>query len=374
MFAGEIRSEFGLSHGTWGTLYSIGTLASAIVMVWAGILTDVLRVRILGPIILVTLAASCAIMASASSLWMLVLAIFGLRFAGQGMSSHIGVVAVSRWFNANRGKAIAVAILGLAAGEALLPLVFAGLLPDFGWRTLWIGAAVCILAFIPILWPLLRLERTPQSVSETSHSTGMNGRHWSRRDMLRNPLFWFFFPALLAPAAFATAFFFQQVHVADVKGWSHVTVVSLFPVFTLSGISAMLFSGWLVDRIGSARMIPYIQLPMAAGFLLFSQADTIPVAAVAMAMMGMTQGCNTTVTNTFWAEFFGTRHLGAIKSLATSAMVLGTAIGPILSGIAIDAGVPFPEQMPFITVYFLFGAMMIWIGVRRARPSLTIPA
>ena len=33
IFAGEIRAEFGLSHGEWGAAYSTGTLASAIVMV-----------------------------------------------------------------------------------------------------------------------------------------------------------------------------------------------------------------------------------------------------------------------------------------------------------------------------------------------------
>ncbi len=31
VFAGEIRSEFGLSHGEWGGIYSLGTTVSAIV-------------------------------------------------------------------------------------------------------------------------------------------------------------------------------------------------------------------------------------------------------------------------------------------------------------------------------------------------------
>ncbi|MCH9825026.1 MAG: MFS transporter, partial [Alphaproteobacteria bacterium] len=56
IFAGEIRAEFGLSHGEWGGIYALGTLASAIVMVWSGGLTDRFRVRTLGPVVLVCLA------------------------------------------------------------------------------------------------------------------------------------------------------------------------------------------------------------------------------------------------------------------------------------------------------------------------------
>ena len=36
IFAGEIRAEFGLSHGQWGGIYALGTGASAVLMLWAG--------------------------------------------------------------------------------------------------------------------------------------------------------------------------------------------------------------------------------------------------------------------------------------------------------------------------------------------------
>lgn len=372
VFAGEIRAEFALSHGAWGTIYSVGTMASAAVMIWAGVLTDHVRVRVLGPIVLLCLAGACLLISSVSTVWLLPIAIFALRLTGQGMAVHIGVVAVSRWFNANRGKAISFVILGVAAGEALLPLVFAGLLPTYGWRTLWVVSAFVVLAFVPLLWPLLRMERTPKAITEEQTSLGMDGIQWTRQKMLHHPLFWCILPALLAPAAFSTAFFFQQVHIADTKGWSHVTLVALFPVFTIAGITSMILSGLLIDRIGSARLMPYFQIPMALGFLLFSVAQSVPQAAVAMTLMGLTQGANSTVPNAFWAEFFGTRNLGAIKSLATACMVLGTALGPAISGVGIDLGMSFEAQMPYIAVYFFAAAGLVWFGVNRARPHLTL--
>ena len=63
VFAGEIRSEFGLSHGAWGGLYTLGTTLSAIVMIWAGGLTDIFRVRVLGPMVLAGLVLAAVAMA-----------------------------------------------------------------------------------------------------------------------------------------------------------------------------------------------------------------------------------------------------------------------------------------------------------------------
>ena len=63
IFAAEIQSEFGLSHGSWGGIYALGTTASAVVMVWAGGLTDKFRVRTLGPAVLLLLALACLFMA-----------------------------------------------------------------------------------------------------------------------------------------------------------------------------------------------------------------------------------------------------------------------------------------------------------------------
>ena len=79
--------------------------------------------------------------------------------------------------------------------------------PDSRARLLWVAAAGIALLGLPILARLLRQERTPQSLSDTHSATGMEDRHWTRREALGHPLFWFVVPALLGPGAFITAFF-----------------------------------------------------------------------------------------------------------------------------------------------------------------------
>ncbi|WP_339106874.1 MFS transporter [Roseovarius rhodophyticola] len=370
IFAGEIREGFDLTHGQWGGIYTLGTAASALVMVWAGGLTDQFRVRGLAPIILVLLALSCVAMALNPVWWGLILVIFALRFTGQGMTSHIALVAMSRWFVATRGKALSIATLGFAVGEALLPLIFVALMVFIDWRLLWLAAAALALMGIPFILGLLRAERTPQSVAEQSQATGMDDRQWTRNQAMRHWLFWFMIPALLGPSAFNTAFFFHQVHYAEIKGIANVELVAMYPFYTVIGIAAMLGSGWALDRFGTARLIPFMQIPMVIGFVIFAYAGSIFALLAGLFFFALTTGFNTTLPNAFWAEFYGTRYLGSIKAMAAAVMVFGSAIGPGLTGWGIDAGLGLESQYVLVAIYFLFSTVMMVIGIGRAKHVL----
>ena len=370
IFAAEIQGTFSLSHGEWGGIYAIGTTASAAVMVWAGGLTDVFRVRNIGSIILALLGLSCLFMATNPFVWALPIVIFCLRLTGQGMTSHIAVVAMARWFVAARGKALSIATLGFSVGEAVLPIVFVTLLTMMDWRWLWVVAACISFAGIPILIALLKRERTPQSMAQENASLGMNKHHWGRMEALRHPLFWFMVPAILGPSAFNTAFFFHQVYFAELKGWDHLTLVSMFPIYTTVSIAAMIASGWALDKVGTPRLIPFFQLPMVAAFLCFAFSQSIALTVIGFVMLGLTAGANSTLPAAFWAEFYGTRYIGSIKALAAAFMVLGSAIGPGLTGLLIDQGVGLESQFIGIAAFFILTSVLIWIGVRKYADKL----
>lgn len=372
IFSGKIMDTFGLSHGQWGGLYTLGTAASAVVMLWAGGLTDRYRTRSLGAVMLGLLAAACLFMAVNPWAGLLPVAIFALRFCGQGMVSHLAVVSMSRWFVATRGKALSIAGLGFAFGEAILPVSFVSLMLIIDWRLLWVAAAVLALLAIPVLVALLRQERTPQSHAETVDTVGMEDRHWSRKAVMKHWLFWFMVPALLGPSAFNTAFFFQQVHFAEIKGWEHVSLVALFPIYTACAVAVMVVTGGLLDRFGTPRLLPWYQVPMVAGFALFALGQSLFAAMLGLICLGVSAGANATLPNAFWAEFFGTRHLGSIKALATAIMVLGSAIGPGITGQLIDMGIDLEQQFLGIAVFFVFSTAMMVIGVARARPLLSV--
>lgn len=370
LFAGDIKTAFDLTDGQWGGIYTVGTTLSALVMVWAGVLTDNFRVRVVAFGVMVGLALACLMMAAVPNAVLLIPVIFALRFTGQGMLSQLSSVAMVRWFEATRGKALSLASMGFAVGQAFLPVVFVALFAVLEWRSLWILAAGIVILTIPFLLMLLRHERTPQSMAKEAQIAGMGSRHWTRSECLKSGFFWLMVPMVLGPSAWGTALFFQQVHLVEVKGWTLVGYVALMPAYTAASVLATFASGWAIDRFGVSRVTPFQMLPFAAGFAVLAYADTLFMAGIGLSIFGIGQGMQSTGTSALWPEYFGTRHIGAIKAVAAALMVFGSAIGPGITGWMIDLGVDFPGQMLPIALFYVIAAALATLGILRYRPSL----
>lgn len=371
LFAGVWQEEFGLSHGEWGGIYTIGTLVSALLMMWAGAQTDRYRARYLGTIVLVIMALVCVIAAVNVSVYLLPVIIFGLRFSGQGMMFHIALVAMGKWFARRRGRAISLATLGFSFTEAVFPITFVALTSAAGWRTSWIVAgALALLAIIP-LRRLLREERHPQNADPAQETAGMNARHWTRGEATRHPLFWLIIPCILSMPIFGTALLFQQVHLTELKGWTLEVFVGFYPLYSAASLVAILFSGWAVDRWGSGIVAPLGALAMAICFMVMALGAGLPYAALGLALLGMQQGISAAAIGAFWAEYYGTRNLGQIKALASSLMVFGTAIGPGVTGWLIDLGYDFRHQLQGMAAISAVSAVIFLVGALHYRAQLT---
>lgn len=370
IFAAHIMGAYDLTDGEWGVLYTLCTTASALVMFWAGALADHFRVRALAWIITPGLALICLAMAANTSVLGLIAIVFLLRLLGQGFMNELAGVAMARWFVARRGLALSISALGLAAGTATFPVVIASLFGFFSWRAVWVLSAVVLTLTFPVILWLLSAERTPGSHFEAVNSAGMHGRHWTRSEVLKSRLFWMLIPMLLGPPAWGTALFFQLVHIAEVKGWPLAEYLALIPLLAGASVVATMFSGQAIDRFGSARLATVYLLPFALAFLTIGLAETLAMAAFGMALLGLAHGVQTTLPTAFWAEFFGTRHIGAIKAVSASVMVFGSAVGPGISGALIDLGLTFPQQTIGISVYFVAASLLVVVAVRDALQHL----
>jgi MFS family permease len=207
-------------------------------------------------------------------------------------------------------------------------------------------------------------------MANESPSLGMEGRYWKRFEALRHPLFWCMVPTILGPSAFNTAFFFHQVHFSELKQITHIALVAQFPLYTAVSVGAMLLSGWGLDKLGTPRLLPFIQVPMIAAFIIFALGNSTLMITFGFIMLGITAGAGATLPSAFWAEFYGTKFIGSIKALATAIMVLGSAIGPGLTGVMMDYGVGLETQFYWVAGFFTLATVILWIGVRRYAPSL----
>ena len=159
--------------------------------------------------------------------WFLIVVIFLLRQMGQGLASHTAVTGMVKYFRHNRGKAIALALLGHLIARAIMPLGAVVIIAALGWRETYVLCAVlAALVMLPLTAWLLyanidtRLYDPPsiKRASSTARPTVEGDR--SLAQLLRDPFFWLVVPGVIAPSVIDTALFFHQLTSAEMKGWS----------------------------------------------------------------------------------------------------------------------------------------------------------
>ena len=338
----NIRSEFGLSHGDFGLVYSLGTISSAAFLIWAGRKIDDLSLRLYTSIVCIGLALACLGMANVGSVVMLTVVIFGLRLSGQGLLSHISTVAMARYFDKHRGKALSVAAMGYPVGEAILPITAVAVIAAFGWRHMWSGIGIMLLVgLVPLMWWLLKGhgERHRQLAERNAPQEALHKPGWSRAQVLRDPRFYALLPSFLALSFIVTGFLFHQVHLAETKGWSLSVFVSFFVFYAAGQMSAALVTGVLIDRYDALRLMRVYLLPSVVGLAVLALFEAPWAGAVFMGLMGISTGIVAVTHGAIWAEIYGITHLGAIKAMGTALMVFSSALSPPIMGLAIDAAV-----------------------------------
>lgn len=372
LFSGEIRADLGLSHGDFGAVYSAATLASAIILLWSGALIDRMDLRRFSYMVTAGLAIGCFIMAGSTGVVSLFISILVLRHLGQGLMSMAGATTMVRYLDRHKAKANALSGIGYSLSEAILPSLVIALLAVLSWRESWIFWACVLLLLVPLLTMFLlrghdaRHTAYLEAVAPDADGARVQSRkQWTRNEVIRDPLFYMFMPALLAQPMLFTGFMFHQVHLVEVKGWSLTVWGSIYLLYALVSTLFKLLTGIVADKVSALRLIPLMCLPFGLGFLLLAGSNGLWVAVAFMSLMAITIGIYSTISSPFFSEMYGTLHLGSIKSVTTAAMVFASAIAPVLMGLLIDVGVSMESMAIASACYIVFASLLAGIAVRR---------
>jgi MFS family permease len=370
VFGPAVQAEFGLSHTLWGTIYLLGTLASAVFLPISGALIDRFRLRPFAIAVSMLLVIACLYTAWVPGPVGLVLAIFLLRHAGQGLASHVSVTSMARYFDRDRGRAIAIAAMGYTVGEAALPFLAVLLIAGMGWRWTYASAGIFIaLTLIPAgLW-LLRDH-------DTFHRRHIDGqareldtgaptkRSWTRAAVLRDARFYLLCPGILSSSLIVTAFFFHHLNIAAAKGWSGEWITGTYILYAGAGSVTMLVAGPLIDRFTAVRVTQGMLVPLILSCLLLALATHPFTVLVYMVILGVHSALALTSISALWAELYGVRNLGAIKSLYTALMVLSSALGPVIMGSLMDLGFSIAWVCTMFGVYAFIGNLLVVVALR----------
>lgn len=377
LFGSSLRGSLSLNNGQFGGIFMLSTLASAASFLFVGRLVDRFPARFVASGACLALGFACVGMFLVSSVWMLLLVLYALRLLGQGLMPHIAMVCMGRWYVAERGRAVAVASLGHQLGVAVLPMLVVSLIAWSGWRSVWLFSALSLLLFaLPGIYLLMRVERIPRGSRDGSKSVSTDHRplrQWTHGEVARDRYFWMTLMFVLIPAFAGTSVIFHQAHISELKGWSSTLVAGGMTVMSIGNVLSLLASGQFVDRHGACRLLPYFLLPFALACLLLSLTDQSWGLVLFMILLGVSQGMSTTLFGSLFPEVYGTEHLGSIRALLMSAIVLATAVGPGLSGWLLDGGVSIDTLLQLIAVYSLCGVLaLLWMSRALLRRQLCL--
>ena len=371
LFNSSIRETLSITHGQFGSIYASATLLSSFLLIWVGKKIDDINIFKFAFFVTILLSISCFFFSKISSIIFLFIAIFLMRFSGQGMMSHTATTTISRYFTKSRGKALSTCWFGLSTAEFILPVLIVYLLTVTTWQNIWISISVLVLIFLPISSFILIKNLNFDSREETKDKEHgeKDIKQWKRAEVLKDYRFYIVCLNMLAMPWIATGVFIYQSFIAESKGWGAFVIAQSFMVYSVLSVITLLASGFLIDKFTSRKLLIFMNVPLLFSVLILIFFDSSISAFIFLGLIGVSNGFANVLGSSTWAEIYGVKFIGSIKALTTALMVFSTAFGTALFGLLIDKGFSI-EQIALISfIYILLSIILLFFVRNKLNPK-----
>ena len=366
LFNSSIRDALSISHGQFGTIYASATLCSSLLLIWVGKKIDDVNVFKFAFYVTILLSFSCFFFSKISSVIFLFIAIFLMRFSGQGMMSHTATTTISRYFTKSRGKALSTGWFGLSVAEFILPVLMVYLLTIYAWQNIWLSISILVLIFLPIVSFFLvkDLNLNSREKSESNEYKDENIKQWRRIEVIKDYRFYIICSNMLAMPWIATGVFVYQSFITSSKEWGEYVIAQSFMAYSICSVVTLLISGFLIDKFTSRKLLIYMNIPLLLSTFVIMFLSNEYSAFIFLGLIGISNGLANVLGSSTWAEIYGVKYIGSIKALTTALMVFSTAFGTALFGILIDFGFTI-EKIAIVSAIYIFSSIVLLFFTRR---------
>ena len=365
LFNSSIRDTLSITQGQFGSIYATATLLSSFLLIWVGKKIDDINIFKFAFFVTLLLSFSCFFFSKISSITFLFVAIFLMRFSGQGMMSHTATTTISRYFTKSRGKALSTGWFGLSTAEFILPVLIVYLLTITSWQNIWISVSILVLIFLPITSFILIKNLnfdSREEVKDTEHKE-KDIFQWKRIEVLKDYRFYIICLNMLAMPWIATGVFVYQSFITESKDWGTFVIAQSFMVYSILSVVTLLISGFLIDKFTSRKLLIFMNIPLLLSTLVLIFFDSSMTSFIFLGLIGISNGLANVLGSSTWAEIYGVKYIGSIKALSTALMVFSTAFGTALFGLLIDQGYSI-EQIAFVSFVYIFISIILLFFVR----------
>jgi len=373
LFNSSIRETLSISHGQFGSIFASATLCSSLLLIWVGKKIDDVNVFKFAIFVTILLSFSCFFFSKISSVILLFIGIFLMRFSGQGMMSHTATTTISRYFTKSRGKALSVGWFGLSSAEFILPVLIVFLLTITNWETIWMIISFIVLIVLPIASYLLvkNINLDSREITNEDENKEKNIKQWTRKEVIKDYRFYIINMNMLAMPWIATGTFVYQSFISSSKNWGQYVIAQSFMSYSVLTVVTLLISGFLVDKYTSRRLLIYMNIPLLLSVLVIIYFNSPISAFVFLGLIGISNGLANLLGSSIWAEIYGVKHIGSIKALTTALMVFATASGTALFGILIDKGFSI-EKIAVVSGTYILSSIVLLFFIRKKLNPINI--
>ncbi|MEK9959844.1 MAG: MFS transporter, partial [Pelagibacteraceae bacterium] len=203
----------------------------------------------------------------------------------------------------------------------------------------------------------------PTTVNATS-----NIKNWKRSEVLKDMKFYFLLPAVLCPAFLITGIFINQSIIFESKHWSTSLIAPSFTTYAVVSVISLQVSGYLIDKFTAIKILPYYLLPLILGFFVSTYYSFHYSPILFFALIAITSGTSNVLLTSTWSEIYGTKYLGAIRSVTVSFMVFSTSLAPFLFGHLIDLQLKMDQILLFMGVYAVLTNLLFLFKIKSYKP------
>ncbi|MDA9637781.1 MFS transporter [Candidatus Pelagibacter sp.] len=371
LFNSSIRDALSITHGQFGTIYASATLFSSLLLIWVGKKIDDVNIFKFALFVIILLSFACFFFSKVSSVFLLFIAIFLMRFSGQGMMSHTASTTISRYFTRTRGRALSISWFGLSSAEFIMPVLMVYLLTIIDWQNLWLIFSITVLIILPIASFLLikNLNLDSREASDENIKE-VEIKQWSRREVIKDYRFYIISLNMLAMPWIFTGFAVFQSFVQTSKGWGPYVIAQSFMSYSILSVLTLFLSGFLIDKFTSRKLLIYMNIPLLFSVVVLYFFDTPITAFLFLGLVGISNGFANILGSSTWAELYGVKYLGSIKALTTALMVFATAFGTALFGLLIDLGFTVGDIALISGFYIFFSLILLFLIRKKLNPII----
>jgi predicted MFS family arabinose efflux permease len=371
LFNSSIREALSITHGQFGSIYASATLCSSLLLIWVGKKIDDINIFKFAFFVTILLSFACFFFSKVSSIFLLFIAIFLMRFSGQGMMSHTASTTISRYFTRTRGKALSISWFGLSSAEFIMPVLMVYLLTFIDWQNLWLIFSVTVLIVLPIAsFLLIKNLNLDSRESNDENIKEIEIKQWKRREVIKDYRFYIISSNMLAMPWIFTGFAVFQSFVQTSKGWGPYVIAQSFMSYSILSVLTLFLSGFLIDKFTSRKLLIYMNIPLLLSVIVLFFFDTPITAFVFLGLVGISNGFANILGSSTWAELYGVKYLGSIKALTTALMVFATAFGTALFGFLIDIGFSVGDIAIVSGSYIFLSLILLFLVRKKLNPVI----